>query len=154
MYLLFAILWSLAPLGEAKVGIPYGLHHGLNIYLVLISCFLANVLVYPLMMFFLDVVNRFLFKYRFYKKPAIWVARRAKKGAGKNVQKYGFWGLLIFVMLPVPGTGVYAGTIAAYLFRFDRTKAFWANTIGILLSCIIVWVIAIASMPNVDFKHH
>ena len=58
------------------------------------------------------------------KKSAVFVARRAKMGAGKNVQKHGFWGLLIFVMMPIPGTGAYAGIIAAFLFGFKKKKAF------------------------------
>ncbi len=146
------MLWSISPLGEAKVGIPYALKHEVNIYITFVACFLANVLVFPIMMFFLESVNRYFFKWRFYKKTAIKIAKRAKRGAGKNVQKYGFWGLMIFVLLPVPGTGVYAGSIAAYVFRLDRKKAFWANTIGIFFSCVIVWVGAILIMSDVDFK--
>jgi len=51
-----AILLSLSPFGEAKVGIPYGMLNGVNIYIVFITCFLANVLVFPLMMFFLEKI--------------------------------------------------------------------------------------------------
>ncbi|MGC1632925.1 MAG: small multi-drug export protein [Gelidibacter sp.] len=146
--LLIAMLWSVSPLGEAKVGIPYALLHGVNIYVAFLFCFAANVLVFPIMTFFLDVVNRYLFKWYYYKKSAIFVARRAKKGAGKNVEKYGFWGLMIFVLIPLPGTGVYAGTLAAYLFGIDRKRAFLANTIGIFFSCLIIWATTIAAMKG------
>src|SRR5690606_461018 len=117
---LIAILWSLSPFGEAKVGIPYGMLRGLNIYVVFLVCFLANVLIFPMMTFFLDRINRYFLRWGFYKKSAIWVARRAKIGSGDKIQKYGFWGLMIFVMMPLPGTGVYAGSIATYLFKIDR----------------------------------
>ncbi len=150
MDLLIAILWSISPLGEAKVGIPYALLNDVNIYLAFIFCFLANVLVFPIMIFFLNVINRYFFKWYYYKKAAIFVARRAKVGAGKNVKKYGFWGLMIFVMIPLPGTGVYAGTIAAYLFGMDRKKAFLANTIGIFFSCVIVWISTLLAMEGLD----
>jgi uncharacterized membrane protein len=146
--LLIAMLWSISPLGEAKVGIPYALLHGVNIYLAFLGCFIANVLVFPIMTFFLDVLNRYFFKWYYYKKAALFVARRAKAGAGKNVQKYGFWGLLIFVLVPIPGTGVYAGTIAAYLFRIERKQAFIANTIGIFFSCLIVWATTLAAIEG------
>jgi uncharacterized membrane protein len=43
----------------------------------------------------------------------------------------------------LPGTGVYAGTIAAYLFKMDYKKAFLANAIGITLSSLIVWSITL-----------
>lgn len=88
-------------------------------------------------------------RWRFYKKSAIWVARRAKTGSGNKIEKYGFWGLIFFVSIPLPGTGVYAGTIAAYIFKIERKKAFWANVIGISISSIIVWVTTFLTVNGV-----
>ncbi|MFK7749961.1 MAG: COG2426 family protein [Kordia sp.] len=138
--ILITMLWSISPLGEAKVGIPLGLQTEVNPYIIFVAAFVANVLVFPVMIFFLNHVNRYFLRYRSYKKGALWVARRAKKGAKDKIQKYGFWGLMLFVMIPLPGTGVYAGTIATYLFNIERKLAFAANTIGIFLSSVIVWV--------------
>ncbi len=146
--LFISMLWSISPFGEAKVGIPYALLNGVNIYVAFIFCFFANVLVFPIMNFFLNVINRYFFKWYYYKKAAIFVARRAKGGAGNNVKKYGFWGLIVFVMLPIPGTGVYAGSIAGYLFGIKRKRAFWANTIGIFISCVLVWVTTLVAMKG------
>ncbi len=145
-----AILWSLSPFGEAKAGIPYGMLNGLNVYLVFVVCFLANVLVFPLMLFFLDRINRYFLRWVFYKKSALYVARKAKIGSGEKIQKFGFWGLILFVMIPLPGTGVYAGSIATYLFKIERQKAFWANTIGIFISSIIVWSATFLSMKGMS----
>ena len=146
--IIIAMLWSISPLGEAKVGIPYALLQGANIYTAFIACFVANVLVFPIMLFFLDSINKYFLKWRFYKKSALFVARRAKVGASKGIEKYGFWGLIFFVMLPIPGTGVYAGTIASYIFQIPRKKAFIANTIGIFLSSLIVWGATLATMEG------
>jgi uncharacterized membrane protein len=146
--IIVAMLWSISPFGEAKVGIPYALFNDVNIYLAFIFCLIANILVFPVMIFFLDSVNRLFFRWKLYKKSAIFVARRAKKGAKRGIEKFGFWGLIVFVMIPLPGTGVYAGTIAAYIFRFERKKAFIANTIGITLSSVIVWTVTVLSMKG------
>ncbi|MGS2761258.1 COG2426 family protein [Sinomicrobium sp. M5D2P9] len=143
--ILIAALWSISPFGEAKVGIPYAIFNHVNIYIAFVVCLLANISVYPLMRFFLDHLNRYLLKWKFYKRVAIKVAKRVKIGARSNVSKFGFWGILIFVMLPVPGTGVYAGTIASYLFRMPYRKAFWANAIGIFFSCVMVWGMTLAT---------
>ena len=70
---------------------------------------------------------------------AIFIARKAKKGAKNGISKYGFWGLMLFVAIPLPGTGIWAGTIAAYIFKIERKKAFYANAIGISISAIIIW---------------
>ena len=146
--ILISMLWSISPFGEAKFGIPYALLNDINIYLAFVLCFFANVLIFPIMTFFLDVVNRYFLKWYHYKKAAIFVGRRAKSGAGKNVKKYGFWGLMLFVLIPLPGTGVYAGTIAGYLFGLDRKKAFLANSIGIFISCVIVWLSTLAAIGS------
>ena len=146
--LLIAALWSLSPFGEAKVGIPYGIYQGANEYLVFIVCFGANVLVFPLMMFFLEYINRHLIKWRFYKKSAVFVGQRAKKGSGKKIQRVGFLGIVLFVMIPFPGTGVYAGSIAASLFKMKKREAFAANTIGIFFSSLIIWAATLLSMEG------
>src|SRR5690606_2171983 len=148
--LIIAMLWSISPLGEAKVGILYAILNDVNIYAAFIFCFIANVLVFPLMSFFLDSINRYFFKWRFYKRSSVYIARKAKTGAQKGIEKYGFWGLMFFVMAPVPGTGVYAGTIATYVFKIDRKKAFLANTIGIFFSCVIIWVSTVLTMKGIN----
>lgn len=145
-----AMLWSISPFGESKVGIPYAIFNNVNYYLAFTVCFFANVMVFPLMHFFLTYINKYLLKWRFYKKSAIYVARKAKVGAGKNIQKYGFWGLLLFVMVPIPGTGVYAGTIAAWLFGLEKKRAFMANVVGVYLSCVIVWTITILTVEGIN----
>lgn len=144
-----SILLSISPFGEAKIGIPYGLVSGLNSYLVFIVCFLANVLVFPIMIFFLDNINRHLLKWTPYKKAAINVARRAKVGSTGVLKRFGFFGLIFFVGLPIPGTGVYAGTIATYMFNIERKRAFLANTIGIFFSSVIVWGTTLLTIKGV-----
>lgn len=137
--IIFTVLWSLSPFGEAKVGIPYGILSGLNPLLVFGIALAANILVFPMMLFFLDRINIFFTRWYWYKKSAIWVARRAKKGSGDKLQKYGYLGLALFVMVPLPGTGVYAGSIATYIFNMERHKAFIANAVGITISSLIIW---------------
>ncbi len=80
---------------------------------------------------------------------ALFVARKAKTGSGDKIKKYGFFGLVLFVMIPFPGTGVYAGSIATYLFKIEKQKAFWANAIGIFLSSVLVWSTTMASMKGI-----
>ncbi len=143
-----SMLWSISPFGEAKVGIPYGMLKGLNMYWVFILCFISNVLIFPLMLFFLDKINHYFLRWTFYKKLAIYVARKAKVGSGDKIKKYGFWGLMIFVMIPLPGTGVYSGTIATYLFKIERRSAFFANVIGIFFSSLIVWLTTFLTMKR------
>ncbi|MEP5912660.1 MAG: small multi-drug export protein, partial [Flavobacteriaceae bacterium] len=111
--------------------------------------FLANLLVFPLMMFFLENINRYLIKWRFYKKSAIYVAKRAKIGTAGKIKKFGFFGLVLFVMIPLPGTGVYAGSIASYLLKIEKKKAFFANALGIFFSSVIIWALTVFSVKAI-----
>lgn len=72
--------------------------------------------------------------------------KKGENGFWGQIKKYGFFGLVLFVMIPLPGTGVYAGSIAAYLFKIEKQKAFWANTIGIFISSAIIWSLTLVSM--------
>lgn len=130
------------------MGIPYGLLNGLNKYLVFVACVIANILVFPMMHFFLRNINKYLLRWHYYKKSAIYVARKAKVGSGEKIKKYGFIGLIFFVMLPVPGTGVYAGSIASYIFKMEQKRAFAANAVGIFFSSVIVWVTTVLAMKG------
>lgn len=55
-----------------------------------------------------------------------------------KIQKYGFWGLMIFVMIPLPVTGAYMGTIAANIFKINRKKAMLAISLGLVVSCFLI----------------
>jgi uncharacterized membrane protein len=55
---------------------------------------------------------------------------------------------MVFVLIPLPGTGVYGGAIAAYLFGIERKQAFLANAIGIFFSCAILWASTLEAMEG------
>ena len=79
---------------------------------------------------------------KWYRKAAIYLSLRARKKKGAVVQKYGAIGLMIFVMIPLPFTGAYIGTIAAYIFKINYKKALLAINIGVLIALtfiILVW---------------
>jgi uncharacterized membrane protein len=136
--LLLTALWSISPFGESKIGIPFGVLQSVNPLWVFIVGLSANILVFPIMIFFLDRFNHIFFKWQWYKRSSLWVAKRARKGTKSSIEKYGYWGLGIFVMIPLPGTGVYAGSIATYVLKLDRKKAFVASSVGISISAAIV----------------
>jgi uncharacterized membrane protein len=129
---------SLAPLGEARVGIPFGMLHGLNPIVVYLVGTMANLLVFPLFSFLLDNFDQKLWKYPFYRRRSVNLIRRAKQGMGLKIQKYGFWGLMVFVMIPLPFTGAYMGVVAARVLTVKRSSAFKSITIGIIISSTLI----------------
>lgn len=142
--IIITILWSLSPIGEARVGIPYAVANDIPILWAFLIGWLANLLVFPLFYNLINFINKLFWQSRGYRKRAVNMTRKAKKGTQKYVEKYGFFGLMVFVMIPLPFTGAYMGTISAYVFRIDKTKAFCAVSLGVTISCIIVTVLSFA----------
>ena len=123
---------------EAGAGIPYGELNGLPIMLVFVIGLLGNILVFPIFYKVIEMANKYLWKNPLYKKTAIYLALRARSKTQKVIKKYGVWGLMIFVMIPLPVTGAYIGTIAAFIFGISYQKSLLAVSIGITLSSIMV----------------
>lgn len=136
----FTFLFSVSPLGEARVGIPYGILNGLPPIVAFACGLAANLLVYPLVYVVLQAVNKKMWRFRIYKKQSVKISKRAKNIAGNSIRKYGFWGLMIFVMIPLPVTGAYMGSIAAILFKLPPKQAFRSISLGVVISCLLVTV--------------
>ena len=141
--ILFTFLISFSPFGEARVGIPYGIEHtDLTLIWVFLIALSANLLVFPLFYRLIEFFNNHFLKSKWYRKAAIYLSLRARRKTGAVVQKYGAIGLMIFVMIPLPFTGAYIGTIAAYIFKINYKKALLAINIGVLIALtfiILVW---------------
>jgi len=136
--ILVTFLISLSPLGEARAGIPYGELNGLPIFLVLVIGLTANLLIFPIFYRAIEFSKKYFSKNEFYKKSVIYLSSRARSRTKNMIKKYGAWGLMVFVMIPLPVTGAYTGTIAAYIFRISYKKSLIAISIGVTISCIMV----------------
>jgi uncharacterized membrane protein len=143
--LLNAFILSLLPISELRGGIPYAVGNGTHIIVAYIVCVLSNILVIPLLFIFLETVHKLFYKVRLYRVLFDkWVARTGKK-AEKKVKKYGYWGIMLFVAIPLPITGAYTGTLAAWILQLDKKRSFWYLALGVVIAGIIV---SIATMTG------
>ena len=136
--ILFTFLISFSPFGEARAGIPYGELNGLPIMLVFIVGLVANLLVFPIFYKAIELANKHLWKNTLYKRTALYLSSRARTKTRTVIKKYGVWGLMVFVMIPLPITGAYIGTIAAYIFGISYRKSLIAISSGITISSTMV----------------
>ena len=136
--ILFTFLISFSPFGEARAGIPYGELVGLPILLVFVIGLTANLLVFPVFYKAIELANKHLWKNPLYKRTAIYLAARARTKTRTIIKKYGAWGLMVFVMIPLPVTGAYIGTIAAYIFGISYQRSLIAISSGITISSTMV----------------
>jgi len=139
--IIWSIIWSILPISELRGGIPYAIANDVNPFLAYFICVGANILAFPIVFLFLEFLHPLFLKVSFYQKLFDKFVLRTRKKLDKKIKKYGFWGLMLFVMIPLPVTGAYTGSFAAWLFNIPKKKAFISVVLGVIISGIIVTTI-------------
>ena len=139
--ILKAILLSMLPIAELRGGIPYAIANDVNPFLAYFICVGSNILAFPIVFLFLEFLHPLFLKASIYQNLFDKFVLKTRKKLETKIKKYGFWGLMLFVMIPLPVTGAYTGSIAAWLFNIPKRKAFISVVLGVIISGIIVTTI-------------
>lgn len=148
--LLQSIMLSLLPIAELRGGIPLAIYKGIHPALAFAVCVAANIVVIPLVYLFLDFLHHHFLAWRWYKKVFDHFLERARQRTHRYVERYGYWGLAVFVAIPLPMTGAYTGTLAAWFFGMNRKKAFLAIAAGVVIAGIIVTTVLVGGVKALD----
>lgn len=134
---LTVMLTAALPVIELRGAIPVGISLGLSPIHSLILSFIGSMIPVPIILFTIRPVFNYLKKTKMFKNL---VHRLTKKSLNKssNIKKYGVWGLILFVAIPLPGTGVWSGSLAASLLNMRFKLAFPAIFIGNLIAGILI----------------
>jgi len=136
----WVLLLSISPISELRGGIPYGIHSGLDPWFTFLIAVIANALIFfPVFFALRFFYDKLLFRIPLFNKYLDSLRKRGKPG----VDKYGFWGLALFVAVPLPLTGAYTGTILAWLLGMDWKKAALAVGLGVIGAGVIVLLITL-----------
>lgn len=131
-YLKYVVL-TMVPWVELRGSIPLAVQQDERLYLPLIL--ITNMLVFLPTYFILGWVYHLI-------PEGTWLHRKLESVRHKArplVEKYGVIGLAVFVAIPLPGTGAYAGSAAAWLLDMSWKKAFFSVAIGVFGAFLIVW---------------
>ncbi len=139
--LLEIILLSMLPISELRGGIPLAIAYGLNPLTAFLICTLANILIVPLIFIFLEYLNNLFLHMQWYNKLFHKVLERARHKIHRQIEKYGYIGLMIFVAIPLPFTGVYTAALGSWALGMDKKKSFAYIALGAVLAGIIVTLI-------------
>ncbi len=122
---------SMLPLAELKVGIPFGVGNGLPLLMTYLIALLGSCLPAPFIIFFIEKILRWMqrSKVKFFNKFSNWLYGKVDKHRDK-VDKFGYWGVLIFVAIPLPGTGVWTGSLIASVLGLKPIKSLIFVLIG------------------------
>src|SRR3989304_6106272 len=120
---LWVFLMAAAPISELRGSIPAGIF-GLHLpwAWVFLASVLGNIFPIPFIMLFLDPVTRLLSRIKILAKMISWIFKRTRRRSA-IVEKYERIGLMLFVALPLPGTGAWTGAIIAFLLGMSLKKA-------------------------------
>ncbi len=142
--LLGTILLGLAPISELRGAIPFAYLRGFPLWEAILLGAGANLLVSPLVYLFLTYVHKFLYVWwKFYAKIFDLTVVRARTRLGPKVERFGIWGVMFFVGIPLPITGAWTGTLGAWVLGLDRTRSMLAASAGVVISATIVSLILV-----------
>ena len=139
--LIRTIVLSILPVSELRGAIPYAVYKGFSIPIAAIISIAANICIPIIAFLFLESLHRLLYKIPQYKRFFDRVVNRARAKVHTKVEKYGYWGLLLFVAIPLPATGAWTGTLGAWILGLSHKKAFFDIAGGVILAGIIVSIL-------------
>ncbi len=148
---IYTIILSMMPIFELRGGIPYALAndiHPVTAYLMSVS---ANILAFPIVYLFMGFFHGLFSKMDWYSNLFDKIVIRTRAKVGDNIEKWGFWGLMVFVMIPLPVTGAYTGSFAAWVFGIEKRKGFLAVSMGVLIAGLIVTAIFLSGAELFGF---
>ena len=144
---LSVFLVSMVPLVELRLAVPIAIGMGLDYFPSLIVCVLGNMLPVPVIYLFARKVLVWGADKPVIGKFFSWCLEKGEKGGKKLQEKAGrglFIALLLFVGIPLPGTGAWTGTLAASILDMDFKSTIIAVMLGVLLAGIIMMVLSVA----------
>ena len=114
----------------------------------IIYSIIGNILPIPFILLFLNKIFEIMEKNIHTKKLVLYFKNKALKHKDQ-IEKYGYLGLILFVGIPLPGTGAWTGSLIASILNLDIKKSFICILIGIILALIIMSIISYGLIGNI-----
>jgi small multidrug export protein family protein len=147
MNYIITFLISMIPLIELRGAVPYAISSGIPLWQALLIGVIGNMLPVPIIFFF----ARHILEWG-KEKPVIgnfftWCLNKGHRGGQKLEEAAGdkgiFWALLLFVGIPLPGTGAWTGTLAASILDWDFKRSVLAVMLGVILAGLIMGTLSL-----------
>ena len=132
---------SMLPVGELRFGLPYGIALGLEYPLALMAALLGNMVPVPFIIVYIKRI--FVWMRRHMPVFDSFITKMENKAnlKGETVEKYGPAGLLLFVAIPLPGTGAWTGALIAALLDMKTEKTVPYIMLGVCIAASIMTLV-------------
>ena len=136
---LCVLFCSMLPIIELRGGIPMGAAFGLPWWQSFLLAVAGNMIPVPFILLFINAVIGWMgrSKIRFFNKISDWLTKKAEKNREK-IEKYAFWGVCLFVAIPLPVTGAWCGSLVCAVIKEKFWKALLSTFIGVLIAATIM----------------
>ena len=133
------MICSMIPIIELRGGIPLGMALGLPWWQSFFYAVIGNMIPVPFILLF---IKKFIFfmtrsRIKFFNRIGAWLTKKAEKNREK-IEKYSFWGVCLFVAIPLPVTGAWTGSLVAATIDMKFHKAFLSCLFGVMLAGVIM----------------
>lgn len=139
---------SLMPILELRGGLIAASLLNVEYFRALIICIIGNILPIPFILLFMEKILIWLDSFKPTKKISNMLKNKVEKNK-TNIEKYGYVGLILFVGIPLPGTGAWTGALIAAIMQLDFKKSLICIFIGILLASIIMSILTYGLLVRV-----
>lgn len=147
---LIVFIISMLPILELRGGLIAASLLGLSPVESYLIAIVGNIIPVPFILLLINKILKAMEKSKFKLFNGIHAFLHKKIIKNKDsIEKYGFWGLVLFVGIPLPGTGAWTGSIIAAFLEMDRKKAFLAVLLGMIMASIIMMIISFGLIKNV-----
>ncbi len=130
---------SMVPLIELRGGLIAAALLGMPLWEGILFCLIGNIIPVPFILLFITPIFNWLKRTKLFR-PLVEKIEARSMGKSDKIKKAEFWGLVLFVGIPLPGTGAWTGSLIACLLNVDKKKAFCAVIIGLLLATTIMCI--------------
>jgi uncharacterized membrane protein len=142
------VILAMAPISELRGAIPYAVTVGRmpwqEAYVIAV---IANFIPVIFILHFIGPVSEYLMRWRIFRRFFNWLFERTRR-KGKLIERFEVIGLILFVAIPLPVTGAWTGSVAAFLFGVRKRVAYPAIFTGILIAGAVV---TLASLGVISF---
>ena len=143
-------LISMCPILELRGGLIAASLLGMNPWVSYIICMIGNIIPIPLILWLINKILDWMRKNKNKKIKGVakWLDKKVEKHKGQ-IEKFGYWGLVLFVGIPLPGTGAWTGCLIASVLEMDKKKSFLAALLGVFIASVIIMLLSFGILSNI-----
>lgn len=136
------MLVSMIPVVELRGGIPFGVAAGLPVWAAFLAAVIGNLIPVPFIIVYIRRIFQWMRRHMPRLNSLVDKLERKAHLKGQRVTKYKYLGLMLFVAIPLPGTGAWTGSLAAAFLDMPLRKAIPSVIVGVLIAGMAISILS------------